>query len=343
MEPRRYGGLSTFFRSDPRCSQDVICWPCPRQAPPWSAPARRPQPSAIRTSRRRAPSTPRAREACPIPVRRIQPSPSSFPRRNLRRPTDVGGLPLDWASFNNAPRRIQNGGWARQVTVDDFAISKEISGVNMRLTCRRHPRAALAPGGRMGDHDLRQLPRHRARRAGSSLCRRRQGRRPLVFPAGRAAFAAGPGSRRLRVRDLLRRRPRQRIQHAAGDRLVRAHAARGAGEELRRAGRQRSRRFRCTTSGSSRAPCPAISPPTAPPSQKHAEAPPYPFIFPLGGSTPIKESAAGTIRVADSTNFKVATSDRGGAGDRARRAASARCTGIRMPTSGSTTSRARRG
>ena len=43
-------------------------------------------------------------------------------------------MPLTWASFNNAPKRIQNGGWARQVTVDDFAISKEISGVNMRLT-----------------------------------------------------------------------------------------------------------------------------------------------------------------------------------------------------------------
>ena len=39
-----------------------------------------------------------------------------------------------WASFNNAPRRIQNGGWARQVTQADFAISEEIAGVNMRLT-----------------------------------------------------------------------------------------------------------------------------------------------------------------------------------------------------------------
>jgi oxalate decarboxylase len=49
-------------------------------------------------------------------------------------PTDVGGLPLNWASFNTASRRIQNGGWARQVTAADFAISKEISGVNMRLS-----------------------------------------------------------------------------------------------------------------------------------------------------------------------------------------------------------------
>ena len=48
--------------------------------------------------------------------------------------TDVGDLPMFWASFNNAPRRIQNGGWARQVTQADFQISEEIAGVNMRLT-----------------------------------------------------------------------------------------------------------------------------------------------------------------------------------------------------------------
>jgi oxalate decarboxylase len=48
--------------------------------------------------------------------------------------TDVGSMPLSWASFNNAPRRIQNGGWARQVTQDSFAVADTISGVNMRLT-----------------------------------------------------------------------------------------------------------------------------------------------------------------------------------------------------------------
>jgi oxalate decarboxylase len=48
--------------------------------------------------------------------------------------TDVGGMPQIWASFNTAPRRIQNGGWARQVTQADFPISTTISGVNMRLS-----------------------------------------------------------------------------------------------------------------------------------------------------------------------------------------------------------------
>lgn len=48
-------------------------------------------------------------------------------------PTDVGGMPIPWASFNLAHKRIQNGGWAREVTTKAFPISKDIAGVNMRL------------------------------------------------------------------------------------------------------------------------------------------------------------------------------------------------------------------
>lgn len=59
---------------------------------------------------------------------------SQFPDAFSPPPTDVGDMPMFWASFNNAPRRIQNGGWARQVTQSDFQIAEEISGVNMRLT-----------------------------------------------------------------------------------------------------------------------------------------------------------------------------------------------------------------
>src|SRR5450755_3950544 len=57
-----------------------------------------------------------------------------FPSAQFPPATDVGGMPMDWASFNNAPKRVQNGGWARQVTQADFAISDTITGVNMRLT-----------------------------------------------------------------------------------------------------------------------------------------------------------------------------------------------------------------
>jgi oxalate decarboxylase len=47
--------------------------------------------------------------------------------------TDVNGMPQFWSSFNLSPKRIQNGGWARQITEDDFKISTTIAGVNMRL------------------------------------------------------------------------------------------------------------------------------------------------------------------------------------------------------------------
>jgi oxalate decarboxylase len=59
---------------------------------------------------------------------------SQFPSAFSPPPTDVGSMPLSWASFNNAPRRIQNGGWAREVTQSDFAVADTLSGVNMRLT-----------------------------------------------------------------------------------------------------------------------------------------------------------------------------------------------------------------
>src|SRR5260370_40174116 len=47
--------------------------------------------------------------------------------------TDVGGMPRIWASFNTAPRRIQNGGWAGQSTQADFPISTTTSGAYVRL------------------------------------------------------------------------------------------------------------------------------------------------------------------------------------------------------------------
>jgi oxalate decarboxylase len=59
---------------------------------------------------------------------------SQFPSTQNPPATDVNGMPEFWASFNNSPKRIQNGGWARQVTQEDFQISKDISGVNMRLS-----------------------------------------------------------------------------------------------------------------------------------------------------------------------------------------------------------------
>jgi oxalate decarboxylase len=58
---------------------------------------------------------------------------SQFPDAVNPPPTDVGDQQQFWSSFNNAQRRIQGGGWARQLTATDFPISKAVSGVNMRL------------------------------------------------------------------------------------------------------------------------------------------------------------------------------------------------------------------
>lgn len=50
-------------------------------------------------------------------------------------PPSDHGLPQNfWQSFSLSRRRIQEGGWARQINVHDFPISKDIAGVNMRLT-----------------------------------------------------------------------------------------------------------------------------------------------------------------------------------------------------------------
>jgi oxalate decarboxylase len=62
---------------------------------------------------------------------------SQFPSQANAPATDISTQPFFWSSFNISPKRIQNGGWARELTSDDFAISDEIAGVNMHL----------APGG----------------------------------------------------------------------------------------------------------------------------------------------------------------------------------------------------
>lgn len=49
-------------------------------------------------------------------------------------PTDHGDVPNMWFPFSQSHRRIQPGGWSRQVTVQDFPVAKSIAGVNMRLT-----------------------------------------------------------------------------------------------------------------------------------------------------------------------------------------------------------------
>ena len=48
-------------------------------------------------------------------------------------PTDHGSLPSFKYPFSLARKRVQPGGWTRQVTVRDLGISKTLAGVQMRL------------------------------------------------------------------------------------------------------------------------------------------------------------------------------------------------------------------
>ncbi len=48
-------------------------------------------------------------------------------------PTDHGSIPTFKYPFSMAHKRIQPGGWTRQVTVNDLRVAKEIAGVEMRL------------------------------------------------------------------------------------------------------------------------------------------------------------------------------------------------------------------
>jgi oxalate decarboxylase len=49
-------------------------------------------------------------------------------------PTDAGGVPTFKYPFSFGHKRLQEGGWSREVTVRELAISKTLAGVDMRLT-----------------------------------------------------------------------------------------------------------------------------------------------------------------------------------------------------------------
>src|SRR5580765_3093689 len=48
--------------------------------------------------------------------------------------TDAGGVQTFKYPFSFAHKRLHEGGWSREVTVRELAVSKSLAGVNMRLT-----------------------------------------------------------------------------------------------------------------------------------------------------------------------------------------------------------------
>ena len=56
------------------------------------------------------------------------------PNSDVPPPTDHGVVEPFWYSFDLTHRRVQEGGWNHQVTSRELPVSKDIAGVNMRLT-----------------------------------------------------------------------------------------------------------------------------------------------------------------------------------------------------------------
>lgn len=56
------------------------------------------------------------------------------PSSDVPPPTDHGVVEPFWYSFDLTHRRVQDGGWTHQVTSRELPVSKDIAGVNMRLT-----------------------------------------------------------------------------------------------------------------------------------------------------------------------------------------------------------------
>jgi oxalate decarboxylase len=54
------------------------------------------------------------------------------PSAEMPPPTDHGAVQTFWQSFAQSHRRIQEGGWARQINVTDFPIAKDLAAVNIR-------------------------------------------------------------------------------------------------------------------------------------------------------------------------------------------------------------------
>ena len=61
--------------------------------------------------------------------------------------TDHGTLPNLRFSFSDAHMRVEKGGWTRQVTVRELGVSRDIAGVNMRLTSETNRGSSRAKSG----------------------------------------------------------------------------------------------------------------------------------------------------------------------------------------------------
>jgi oxalate decarboxylase len=214
-------------------------------------------------------------------------------------------MPMFWSSFNIAPKRIQAGGWAREVNANSFPISKSIAGVNMRL----------GPGG------IRELHWHLAGEWGlmtNGACRvtvlDETGRASVedvregdiwYFPAGQPHSLQGLGPdgceflivfddgkasefNTLLLTDWLAHTPPDVLAQNFGR----------PADTFKEMPLHDLWIFQGKEPGPLAADQAAVS---------AGGAPPHPFTFPLSRTKPEKENSAGSIRLADSRTFKIST------------------------------------
>ena len=219
--------------------------------------------------------------------------------------TDVNGMPQFWTSFNLAPKRIQNGGWARQITQDDFKISTTIAGVNMRL----------GPGGVRELHWHQQAEWAVMTYGNCRVTILDESGRPEVadvkegdlwyFPAGFPhslqgldtdgcefviAFDNGDSSEfnTLLVTDWLAHTPPEVLAKNFGQPLEAFKSIPVHNKWIYQSNKRAP-------------PLPTVEAQMA----AAAGKPPNPFVFRLADVPPSRETKSGTVRVADSTNFLV--------------------------------------
>jgi len=230
---------------------------------------------------------------------------SQFPAAVSPPATDIGGLPQNWASFNNSPRRIQNGGWARQVTQADFGLAEEISGVNMRLTAggiRELHWHLASEWAYMSYGNCRITVLDELSRAYVSDVKEGD---IWYFPAGLPHSLQGIGSdgcefvicfddgkanefNTLLVTDWLAHVPPEILAENFGV----------PADSFSKIPLHNRWIFQGRVPGDLSFDQSAVRGPNG--------APPYPFTFSLGGLKPVKQTKGGEVRIADSKNFTVA-------------------------------------
>ena len=221
-------------------------------------------------------------------------------------PTDVGDMPMVWNSFNIAPKRIQDGGWAREVTQASFQISTTISGVNMRLDAgglremHWHQQAewAIMTYGNCRITILDELGRPYAQdvKKGdlwyfpAGLPHSLQG----LGPDGAEFVLAFDNGNSSEYNTLL---PTDWLAHTPPEVLAKNFGV--PAEAFKNIPLQNRWIFQGEIPGPLAADRTAI--------KSAAGEPPFPFTFALSDMKPDKITAGGQVQIADSSNFKVST------------------------------------